>query len=84
MSNEIESLHIQLNVTRWSATQANIRIDRVLARVGDGEVAHFEAGFRFPDAPVLDVEQLIVSRSLILYLQKKLGVQPTIYANVAP
>lgn len=58
ISNEIESLQIQLYVTQPWAAQANLRLDRLLSRVGDGEVARLGAGSQFPDTPVFDSKKL--------------------------
>lgn len=57
ISNEIESLQIQLDVTRQEAIQANIMLYRMLARGGEGEVARLEEGTQFPGATIFDGKQ---------------------------
>lgn len=54
MSNEIEILQIRLHVTQQGATEANKRLDQILARVSDPDVARLEAGSQFLDGPVFD------------------------------
>lgn len=83
MSNEMESLQIVLDVTQRAAVQANTRLDQVLARGGETEVAHLDAGSRFPDVPVFDGKQPKELRSWILHRRNKLGAQPIIYAHLA-
>lgn len=81
MSNEIESLQIQLHVTQWAAAQANPTLNHVQASWWDREVAHLEAGFSFRDAPIFDSKPKEL-KSWVLYLRTKLGAQPTIYTNL--
>lgn len=44
-------------MTRQSAGQANLRLDRVLVREGDREVTSMEVGSRIPDTPLFDSKQ---------------------------
>lgn len=53
MSNKIESLHIQLDMTQWSAFQANIQFNHVLAREGDRRATYLKVVSQYPDAQYL-------------------------------
>lgn len=59
----MESLQIQLSITRRSAAQGNLGLDRVLARGEDEKVLHLEASSMSQDTPVLDGKQPKVLRS---------------------
>lgn len=54
MSNDMESLQIQLDVTQQLAAQANLMLDRVLARGGDRDMACLETGSQFSNISVFD------------------------------
>lgn len=83
MSNEMESLQIQLDMSQRSAVEVNLRFDRVLSRWGDEGLARLKAGSCFRNAPVFDGKQPKKLRSWIIHLRNKLGVKLTIYGNSA-
>lgn len=82
MLKEIESPQIQLNVTKLAATKLNQRLDQVLAKGADREVARLNAGPRFPNASEIHCKQSKEPKSCIIHLRNKLGPQPTIYINL--
>lgn len=82
MSNELENLQIQLDVTQRLVAQTNLRLDMVLARGGNRKVGRLETGSQFPDVPVFDGKHPKELRSWILHPRNKLGTQSTIHANL--